>query len=1096
MKNFSALILFVFIAAVSFGQTNVVLQSQKTNAAIISDSQSGITFKNSLEGFEISTVKTKDGNYSRIIVPSYYPDMQIGCPELPVMTKLIEVPLDAEFEINIISYDEQIVDLNEYGFNLSLVPNQPSLFKNQSIDEVPFEKNNSIYRDKEFYNTQPVDVQLISKMRGIQVAQITVNPFSYDIESNTLTIKNNIVAEITYKNVDLQKSAQLKADKYSPAFISSYKSMWNYKAPATKDAISQYPINYVIISDRMFEEALEPFIDWKTKKGFYVTVAYTDVIGNTTTAIKAYIQSLYDAGTAESPAPTYVLLVGDVAQIPAFSASGHYTDMYYCEFDGGGDYVPEIYFGRFSATNVVQLQPQIDKTLMFEEYTFPDPSFLAEVVLVAGDDATFGPTHANGQINYAHNYYFNSDHGVTTDHTYLYPAAGSSAAAIISDISNGVGFVNYTAHCGVTGWAGPSFTTTNIPSLTNNDEYFFSIGNCCQSNTFYENECFGEALLRADKKGAVVHIGGSNNTLWNEDFYWSCGVASSISATTSYEQTSQAAYDHMFHENGEDPYVSAYAITYAGNMQVMESTSSQDKYYWEIYHVMGDPSLMPYVGVPPQIEANYQENIYVGMSSLIVNTEPGAYVAISLNGVLLDAVIADNSGIAMLEFSPLSTEGQADIVITKQFRAPFIENIEIIPSDNQIDAMLFSINYPNEPLSINESEIVPSITIMNLGQNNLTSADITLVVNGENPHTINWNGNLEYLQTQIVSFPSTTLPAGLDTITASVTNPNGLVDEYPGNDVSARTVLVYSGNVKIISAQTPVEIYCNTNMVTPSFTIKNFDSYPLTSAVFTFNLPGNSQELEWTGNLAYNETAQVSFPECWISEGEHTMTYEIESVNGGDNIATSGTTFNVDFEIIPTGNLIVLDILTDNYPGETTWKIKDAVSLEILYEGGPYSVNNSHNITNLCFEDGCYTFTVYDSYGDGMGGTSSNTADGHITITNTNSSELILDFNAGANYWSQYSVDFCVVNSKKEDISNDINILKLFPNPSTGFINLEFGDIIESVSVYNNLGQLLINQDINDYSTTLNIQTLPQGIYLVKVNSAEQTILKKVILDK
>jgi hypothetical protein len=578
-----------------------ILQSQKTKAQIISDNEYGITFKNSLEGFEISTIKTKDGNYSRIIVPSYYPDMQIGFPELPVMTKLIKVPLDAEFEIHIISYDEQVVDLNEYGFDLPIVPNQPSLFKNQSIDEVAFEKNNSIYRHKEFYATQPVDVQLISKMRGVQIAQITVNPFSYDIESNTLTIKNNIVAEITYKNSDIQKSAQLKADKYSPAFVTSYKSLWNYKAPASKDAISQYPISYVIISDRMFESSLQPFIDWKTKKGFYVTVAYTDVIGNTTTAIKTYIQSLYEAGTAESPAPTYLLLVGDVAQIPAFSASGHYTDMYYCEFDGGGDYVPEMFFGRFSATNVTQLQPQIDKTLMFEEYTFPDPSFLAEVVLVAGDDGTYGPTHANGQINYAHNYYFNADHGVTTDHTYLYPAAGSSAAAIISDISDGAGFVNYTAHCGVTGWAGPSFTTSNIPSLTNNDEYFFSIGNCCQSNTFYENECFGEALLRADKKGAVVHIGGSNNTLWNEDFYWSCGVASSISATTSYEQTSQAAYDHLFHENGEDPYVSAYAITFAGNMAVSSSTSTSKKYYWEIYHVMGDPSLMPYVGVPDEV---------------------------------------------------------------------------------------------------------------------------------------------------------------------------------------------------------------------------------------------------------------------------------------------------------------------------------------------------------------------------------------------------------------------------------------------------------------------------------------------------------------
>lgn len=1093
MKKITLLLFFALIASATFTQNIAVLQSQKTNSEIISDNQSGITFKNSLEGFEISMVKTKDGNFTRIIVPSYYPDKQIGFPELPVMTKLIEVPLDAEFEINIISYEEQVVDLNEYGFSLPIVPNQASLFKNQSIDEVPFEKNNSIYRDKEFYATQPVNVELISKMRGVQIAQIIVNPFSYDIESNTLTIKNNIVAEIKYKNVDLQKTAQLKSDKYSPAFLSSYKSLWNYNAPASKDAISQYPISYVIISDRMFESELEPFIDWKTKKGFYVTVAYTDIIGNTTTAIKAYIQSLYEAGTAESPAPTYLLLVGDVAQIPAFSASGHYTDMYYCEFDGGGDYVPEMFFGRFSATNVTQLQPQIDKTLMFEEYSFPDPAFLGEVVLVAGDDGTFGPTHANGQINYAHNYYFNADHGVTTDHTYLYPAAGSSASAIISDISDGVGFVNYTAHCGVTGWAGPSFTTSNIPSLTNNDEYFFSIGNCCQSNTFYESECFGEALLRANKKGAVVHIGGSNNTLWDEDFYWSCGVASSISATTSYEQTGLAAYDHLFHENGEDPYVSAYAITFAGNMSVMASTSSQDQYYWEIYHVMGDPSLMPYVGVPDEVEASYLSTLPIGMSSLTVTTEPEAYAAISIDGVLLDAVLADGAGQAILEFEPLNSIATALVVVTKQFRAPHIGELMVIPNDNDYDAMLQSVSVPANQVHISQATITPQVVIMNLGQINMTSVDVSYSLNGGDTITINWTGDLAMLATDVVTFPEINLPVGNNTIVAFVENPNGNIDQYPDNDELTKNILVYSGNVKIISAETPLSIYCNTNMFAPTFTIKNFDSYPLTSATFSFNLPGYSQELDWNGNLGYNETAQVSFPEGWFNEGEHTITYVIESVNGGANIATSGNSIATDFAIISNGDLVSVDILTDCYPEETSWQLINDETSEIIYSAGPLTGDNTHITTEMCLGDGCYTFTIFDSWGDGMSGSSwSNPADGTVTITNTSTSEVIWDFPAGGN-WEEQSVQFCISTS---DVKNLSSSFRIYPNPSTGFLNFEFGEIIESVSVYNNLGQLLINQSIKDYSATLNLESIPQGIYLVKVNAAGQTIIKKIILDK
>ena len=66
---------------------------------------------------------------------------------------------------------------------------------------------------------------------------------------------------------------------------------------------------------------------------------HTDEIGTTATAIKAYLQGLYNAGTAEDPAPTYVLFVGDVAQVPyskqvagsGWWDEGHVTDMYYCE---------------------------------------------------------------------------------------------------------------------------------------------------------------------------------------------------------------------------------------------------------------------------------------------------------------------------------------------------------------------------------------------------------------------------------------------------------------------------------------------------------------------------------------------------------------------------------------------------------------------------------------------------------------------------------------------------------------------------------------------------------------------------------------------
>ncbi len=70
----------------------------------------------------------------------------------------------------------------------------------------------------------------------------------------------------------------------------------------------------------------------------------------------------------------------------------------------------------------------------------------------------------------------------------------------------------------------------------------------------------------------------------------------------------------------------------------------------------------------------------------------------------------------------------------------------------------------------------------------------------------------------------------------------------------------------------------------------------------------------------------------------------------------------------PTGcttNSGVLTLVLDNYPGETTWNIKNA-SGTTLYSGGPYSTPNSTVNVPVCLPNACYTFNIFDSYGDGI----------------------------------------------------------------------------------------------------------------------------------
>ena len=557
---------------------------------------------------------------------------------------------------------------------------------------------------------------------------------------------------------------------YSPSFNHLFKSSINYIPSHEKDLITTYPVKYVIIADPSFQAALQPFIQWKNKKGFNVIEGYTNdpLVGNTTTSIHAFIKNMYDNGTINDPAPTYLLIVGDEAQVPSFSgnAGSHITDMYYCEFDGNGDFYPEMYFGRLSATNAGEVEVQVTKTLTYEQYTLTDPSYLDEIVLVAGVDASMAPTYGNGQINYGTANYFDAAHGLTI-HNYLYGSGtpitsdmSQASPAIISDISAGVGFANYSAHCGPSGWSDPAFEISDINGLQNYDKYGVMIGNCCQSNKFDVPECFGEGLLRASNKGAVAYIGGSNNTYWNEDYWWAVGNGS-ISATPTYSGTGLGVYDCLMHENGEiqeDWFITAAQMMYSGNLAVTEAGGSEE-YYWEIYHLMGDPSLMPYIGVPTQLIANHSPVTPVGTSTFTVNTEENAYVAISMNGLLLDAELADASGVVNLTFPAISNVGVADVVITKQFKQPYLGTVQIISPNGPYviysSNIITDVNGNNNSLADYNELVDMLVDLQNVGSNNATSVDVLITSNDPYITLINNVVNIPIINaSQIASIPT------------------------------------------------------------------------------------------------------------------------------------------------------------------------------------------------------------------------------------------------------------------------------------------------------------------------------------------------------
>ena len=133
-------------------------------------------------------------------------------------------------------------------------------------------------------------------------------------------------------------------------------------------------------------------------------------------------------------------------------------------------------------------------------------------------------------------------------------------------------------------------------------------------------------------------------------------------------------------------------------------------------------------------------------------------------------------------------------------------------------------------------------------------------------------------------------------------------------------------------------------------------------------------------------------------------------VCGGDNSSCGGCTnpeaCNYDPEaVIDDGSCVLggedltVSILTDNYPGETTWTVTDAVG-NIVASGGPYEATGTVYEEQVCIDEGCYTYTINDSFGDGIC-----CAYGTGSYTVTSGADTLA---TGGQFTSTVSVEFCL----------------------------------------------------------------------------------------
>ncbi|KPL01025.1 MAG: hypothetical protein AMJ91_01935 [candidate division Zixibacteria bacterium SM23_73_3] len=641
-----------------------------------------VVFEILIPGIWSEEIATKGGNFTLLSISQGGASSVIGEPNLPVITKMVQIPFGAKVDLSLESFQVVEKSLEEWGIDQRIAPVQPSVPKIEGAwEQAEFVIHEDYYQQNAFLPVERIKLGEIGIIRGHRFVNVSIYPVSYNPQAGRVRIYSDIKIKVTLSGSDMTTTQNQLYRYASPPFEELCQDLFiNYEtyAPIVKDA-PQLPIGYLIITHQSLYSSLADLVDWKTQKGFHVTVAQVPGIGSTKEAIKGYIEDAYDNWNIP---PTYVLFVGDTDSIPTWigSYSSTATDLYYAKMDP--DYFADIFRGRLPARNQSEADAMVNKILYYESPTSTDLDWMGNACFIASDDAGLMAerTHRYVIQNYL------APAGMEADT--IWDRTGGYTYDITNCVEAGKSMVCYSGHGYNYGWACVPFNQNDVRSLNNPDQYPFVLSHACVTGTFNLSECFGETWAKQINKAAIAFWGSSANTMWDEDDILEKRMFQAAFVETCYaigDMTDRALY---------------YVYQYYGG-------GGYARYYLDCYNIMGDPSIDLWTTAAESLYVDFPSPVNTGTNTVTVTVQKaggapvyGALVCLYKGGEVFETGYADLMGQVTLYPSPTSL-GYIDVTVTAYNFLPFVGLMEVgskigdVTNDGQIDItdVLFLVNY-------------------------------------------------------------------------------------------------------------------------------------------------------------------------------------------------------------------------------------------------------------------------------------------------------------------------------------------------------------------------------------------------------------------
>jgi hypothetical protein len=292
--------------------------------------------------------------------------------------------------------------------------------------------------------------------------------------------------------------------------------------------------------------------------------------------------------------------------------------------------------------------------------------------------------------------------------------------------------------------------------------------------------------------------------------------------------------------------------------------------------------------------------------------------------------------------------------------------------------------------------------------------------------------------------------------------------------------------------------------VGPSVRLKNYGITTITSAQITYSLDGvNPQIYNYTGSLATGASVVVTLPSLAFTSAFQSFYANLTSVNSSssDGFADNNNLQRKLARPVPTtSNSLTFNLQLDYYGSETSWELKNSAAT-VLYSGNNYPDVPSPTSTtplpavvtipfNLSSND-CYTLTVSDSYGDGLG------FGGYYEIVDPSGNYIA----RGGSFQTSYTNKFATTALALGVSDFAFADFSLYPNPNNGNFTLKL--ISESsneikLNVNDMSGRQVFENTYSNNGTfnqNINLDKIHAGVYLVSISDGTKKTVQRIIKE-